>query len=312
MSTPKLLEVIEEQEEYETSGNESTSPRQEPVHSTSQSTDTPPPHVPAAGIASSAAIPSFIASATVESSNNGDGTWDGTESPPPPTIGWITLQKDGTKLVSSRLRLDMVSRQQHQQQWARRVGHDRSFGLLDRNLVEGRASSSSLSLSSTRAFSSRDLKSSVQAREKELSRYSLELSAGCDATSFAFGGVHPGILHAHGRLYDWHKVSYSIGVAGEYLLHVRLRSQAAALPGSPFLLRVEPGAAFALTSRLPPGVIASEVGESAKALLRTGDRMGNQCDKGNGAVTAMCDGGVTASFVDLADGTCECLPPHLA
>ena len=62
---------------------------------------------------------------------------------------------------------------------------------------------------------------------------------GCLATTgFAFGGVHPGTLHAHGKLFEAHKVSYSIAIAGEYLLHVRLHQQAVSLPGSPFNLKV--------------------------------------------------------------------------
>ena len=74
----------------------------------------------------------------------------------------------------------------------------------------------------------------------------LELMA--DPNSFAFGGVYPGTLHSHGNLRETHHVSYSIGVAGSYLLHVRLRNQAASLPGSPYMLRVDPGPAFAMTT----------------------------------------------------------------
>ena len=44
--------------------------------------------------------------------------------------------------------------------------------------------------------------------------------------------MHPGWLHAKGNLVETHNVSYSIGLVGEYLLHVRLRQQAVALPGS--------------------------------------------------------------------------------
>ena len=38
----------------------------------------------------------------------------------PASTGWITVVKNGAKLVSSRLRLDANTRQQHQRQWARR------------------------------------------------------------------------------------------------------------------------------------------------------------------------------------------------
>ena len=69
---------------------------------------------------------------------------------------------------------------------------------------------------------------------------------------FAFGGVEPGTLHAHGQLHERHKVLYSIGLAGEYFLHVRLRQQAKAIPGSPFRLTVLPGPAHARSTYAPP------------------------------------------------------------
>ena len=59
-----------------------------------------------------------------------------------------------------------------------------------------------------------------------------ELSA--DKYGFAFGGVDPGTLHAHGKLIKVHHVSYSVGLAGRYKLHVSLRQQMVPLPGSPF------------------------------------------------------------------------------
>ena len=65
---------------------------------------------------------------------------------------------------------------------------------------------------------------------------------------FAFGGVHPGKLHAHGRVVDAHKVYYSIGMVGRYELHVGLRGQSIPLPGSPFQLQVRPGPASAGSS----------------------------------------------------------------
>ena len=55
---------------------------------------------------------------------------------------------------------------------------------------------------------------------------------------FAFGGVYPGTLHAKGKTVETHKVSYSVGRVGTYLLHVRLRQQAVPLNGSPFSLKV--------------------------------------------------------------------------
>ena len=49
--------------------------------------------------------------------------------------GWVTLVKDGEKLVSSRLRLDISTRQQHSQQWSRRLGNDRVAEVLQRQRV---------------------------------------------------------------------------------------------------------------------------------------------------------------------------------
>ena len=46
-----------------------------------------------------------------------------------------------------------------------------------------------------------------------------ERAADPSAIGFAYGGVFPGVLHAHGQLHAAHKVTYSIGRAGRYLLH---------------------------------------------------------------------------------------------
>jgi hypothetical protein len=54
---------------------------------------------------------------------------------------------------------------------------------------------------------------------REKSAFMHELDA--DPTGFASGEVHPGTLHAHGKLFPVHRVTYSVGLAGTYLLHVR-------------------------------------------------------------------------------------------
>lgn len=203
-----------------------------------------------------------------------------------PKTGWVTLVKDGQRLVSSRLRLDASARQQQQQQWARRMGHDRSHSIRERErelAVSGERMVSPTAVRLAKITGAQQLKVESQ---RDLSRaYSLELTATSDATSFAFGGVYPGVLHAHGKPHAWHKVSYSIGVAGKYLLHVRLRKQAVSLPGSPFPLNVEPGMPFALASRLSVRALSGEVGEACTLTLAASDRMGNPCDKGGGHVT---------------------------
>ena len=72
-----------------------------------------------------------------------------------------------------------------------------------------------------------------------------------DGIGFAYGGIEPGRLHARGRLVETHKVYYSIGVVGTYLLHIGLRRAGMPVPGSPFTLTVLPGAACASSTSLP-------------------------------------------------------------
>ena len=94
--------------------------------------------------------------------------------------------------------------------------------------------------------------------------HSLELHSDPAGIGFGFGGVEPGTLHAHGQLYEKHNVFYSIGLAGDYLLHVRLRQQAMPVPGSPFKLTVLPAPADAKSTKLPPGPVHGMVGEVGK------------------------------------------------
>ena len=71
-----------------------------------------------------------------------------------------------------------------------------------------------------RALSAADVASATRGP----SVYSNELSGDPKRIPFAFGGVDPGRLHAHGQLHATHKCTYSVGRAGKYLLHVHLRS----------------------------------------------------------------------------------------
>ena len=140
-----------------------------------------------------------------------------------PKIGWVTLVKDGQRLVSSRLRLDANSRQQHQDQWARRMGHDRSHQIRERDLqlaLSGERAVSPTAIKLVKMTGAQQLRSDSQ---RDLSRaYSLELRANSDATSFAFGGVYPGVLHAHGKPHAWHKVCmHTIHRPSPILAHAR-------------------------------------------------------------------------------------------
>ena len=127
-----------------------------------------------------------------------------------------------------------------------------------------------------------------------------------DSAAFAFGGVWPGTLHAKGRLPESHRVSYSVGVAGTYLLHVRLRQAAAALPGSPFMLTISPGKACASSSELPAEIVG-EVGGQCSYTISTGDQTGNACVEGGGSVTCPVDAKhsstLQAECKDNGDGT---------
>ena len=135
--------------------------------------------------------------------------------------------------------------------------------------------------------------------------YLAELDA--DPTGFAFGGVFPGTLHAHGRVVDLHQVRYSIGRAGTYHLHVNMRRDGTPLPGSPFKLTVLPGTmASAGTSflilvqgdRAPARVVRGISGmkpqdderppSGCKFMLQSCDQVGNYCINGGATVTCEC------------------------
>ena len=190
-----------------------------------------------------------------------------------PGTGWVTLVKEGRKLVTSRVKLGPGARRQFVQQWARRKAND---------VVSRRRGGVTVN----------------------------ELTSDPTGIGFGFGGVQPGTLHAHGQLHEVHRVSYSIGLAGQYLMHVRLRQQATAVPGSPFNLTVVPGTADAKTTKLDStaplrgmvGLTGPDVGCSLG--LHTADKMGNPCIVGGAAVRISVDHeDVEADVIDNNDGT---------
>ena len=178
--------------------------------------------------------------------------------------GWVTLVKDGRKLVTSRLRLDCISRNEQVNQWARRMQNNKGSKSNAAALKKG--------------VPLRESEKNVLAGNGPTLPIAFELAN--DPASFAYGGLFPGTVHSHGKLHPTHRVSYSIGVSGQYLLHVRLRKQAAALPGSPFVLTVQPGPAYALASRLPSEPLATEVGDLCSTIITTADKMGNPRSSG--------------------------------
>ena len=142
----------------------------------------------------------------------------------------------------------------------------------------------------------------------EKSIYSHELEV--DPTGFAFGGLKTEKVRVRGRGYgNWetrtiHRVYYSIGLAGSYLLHVRLRREGLPVPGSPFQLNVVPGVAVAHASFLTTE--AEPIGtRKLGILLQTCDVMGNACVAGGADVTCSSPGPEDLRCVvrDNRDGT---------
>jgi hypothetical protein len=134
---------------------------------------------------------------------------------------------------------------------------------------------------------------------------------------FAYGGVYPGRLHAKGRIVERHEVRFSVGGAGTYLLHIRLRKAAdddrsraadTSVPGSPFTLTVVPGRAYPMATQIDPSVIplrgrlaalpAHLVTAAAASshmpllcgvcemVLEARDKFGNRCESGGADVSA--------------------------
>jgi len=134
-------------------------------------------------------------------------------------------------------------------------------------------------------------------QEKEVriksSPFKQELTADPSGIGFAFGGVEPGILHAHGQLHEVHKVFFSVGRVGKYLLHVALRKQALPLPGSPFTLEVVPGPAHSHSTKLDEiaggmlrGTVGTAAGDGCNLTFFASDKMGNICREGGAVVAA--------------------------
>jgi hypothetical protein len=180
--------------------------------------------------------------------------------------------------------LDAPTRQRHLQLWASRQAADR---LLARQNAESAAA---------QTHGDGETKKKRAAVYTARTSFAHELSV--DPFGFAFGGVDPGTLHAHGKLVKVHSVHYSVGLARKYKLHVGLRQQERSLPGSPFELTVEPGVAYAASSKLPEESLplqgtADE--EWQKGLVfSTADVLGNVCIRGGANVTmklAKAEGG---------------------
>jgi len=219
---------------------------------------------------------------------------------------WVLLMTHGKKLVTSRVKLDPESRQQYLHRYIHRCENDKIEKVKSAEVVKD-----------------------FRANRLSSANLRLELASDPAGIGFGFGGVEPGTLHAHGQLHEKHSVYYSIGLAGHYLLHVRLRHAAAAVPGSPFALQVLPAPAHASATRLPVSSVSGNVGLEEKVVagqviavsagsagsavekaigarvtLRTADKMGNYCIAGGADVKLVCEAkGPVTKVRDNKDGT---------
>ena len=199
----------------------------------------------------------------------------------------LPQQIQAFRMTSSYQRLDAIERQQHMQLWARR----RALDQASRMMKEAKKGAST---------------KQVEQIDSVLN-YDHELKGDKRGVGFAYGGVSPGTLHAKGQLIRVHTVHFSVGLAGKYLLHVGLRQQATALPGSPFQLTVKPGAAYAPSTRLPAEMLPLRgvVGEDWRGIvIFAADKVGNKCVAGGSNVKIHVDHeAVEAVCTDNGDGS---------
>ena len=200
-------------------------------------------------------------------------------------------------------RMDAIERQQHMQLWARRKATDQVKAV-------GKSESSSSTTTPANAAPTRAQAMARFADSGSISfiSYDHELKADRKGCGFAYGGVSPGTLHAKGQLVRVHTVHYSIGLAGKYRLHVGLRQQSVALPGSPFEIEVMPGAAYAPSTRLPKESLPLRgvVGEKWRGMvIFAADKVGNLCIKGGAKVAIHVDQEKTVEVTctDNGDGS---------
>ena len=187
------------------------------------------------------------------------------------------LSRSSSPTRSDKYRmLDAPTRQRHLQLWASRQAADR---LIQKQVAMAKEHAGEVDIGKKKG---KMLKLSGSAH----SSFSHELSM--DPYGFAFGGVDPGTLHAHGKIIKVHTVHYSVGLAGAYKLHVGLRQQGQPLPGSPFNLVVEPSVAYAGSTHLPQDKLPlqgiADEGFQNGLIFVTADVLGNMCLKGGAEV----------------------------
>ena len=208
-------------------------------------------------------------------------------------IGWVTIAKKGTYTVAPRTELPAPKRQEALAQWLRRQTVDAVDKLAQRKEVASDGSK----FAEAYKPCVRHAQEVFQTQESGMVK---------DGVGFAYGGVEPGRLGVRGDPVSWHKVYYSVAKAGRYKLHVGLRQQGVALPGSPFLLHVDSGTAHPLACCVPRealplcGVVGLESEHAGcKLWLQTFDRMKNACTRGGASIEST----VVLDCVDADDAS---------
>ena len=207
-----------------------------------------------------------------------------------PVRGWVTLYKHGAELVAQRPRLNAGERRKHLELWARRDAADRAF---------------------KKSAESKNTNSHDRVQSKTLQvgpSLAHEIEHDAQGIAFAYGGIHPGTMHAGGKMVRSHNVRYSIGRSGKYKLHIGIRQQAISLPGSPFKLYVSPAQAHAPSTSLPADALPLKgvVGDdwSCSCTLFVSDKMGNRCVTGGAPIIADADSpDIQAQCTDNANGS---------
>ena len=248
--------------------------------------------------------------------------------------------RKGRRGKATALRLNVEARQQQLRHWNHRLALDSNRELLkakDRQdeieALESRLNSQKSARGSPREHRYAMGLGSPRGSPRAVGPWAQELIADPTGIGLAYGGLHPGRLHAHGRLFDSHKVFFSVGASGDYLLHVHFRHQATPLPGSPFKLTVHPDRAHPLGTYIDPAMLplrgpSEPIAGSRKFGLGAGqltgkygctlrvtarDKMGNPCVSGGAGIT--CGVVMQDQNVDLGlestveDEVCSEAPP---
>ena len=211
-----------------------------------------------------------------------------------------TSRKDASKKEGAKL--DGAERQRHLRLWAKQLADEQSRIKAEAHAVQ--------MLGARAQEGDAEAQAAIHAAAAGPS-FATEITSEGNVSprsrpnGFAYGGIYPGTIHAHGKLLETHTVSFSIGRTGFYYLHVGLRSSGLPLPGSPFALKVLPGHAHALSTRLPTEAmpLRTVVGEMGSLVVHAADRVGNLCASGGDPLDAMePTRTVECTTTDLGDG----------